>query len=131
MNKPCRKFYKELRTLTPSRGRYERKMLRTYKMRLQNLSSQDDCATYDKLVGELGNPRDIVDDYYANIDPVYLIKKMNIVRTVRRFLCYVLVLFTVSTSTIGFFAVKYYIKKNTPIPVFKFDLSVPEDDKND
>ncbi len=131
MNKPCRKFYKELRTLTPSRGRYERKMLRTYKMRLQSLSSRDDCATYDKLVGELGNPRDIVDDYYANIDPVYLIKKMNIVRTVRRFLCYVLVLFMVSTSTIGFFAVKYYIKKNTPIPVFKFDLSVSEDDEND
>ena len=131
MNKPCRKFYKELRTLTPSRGCYERKMLRTYKMRLQNLSSQDDRVMYDELVGELGNPRDIVDDYYANIDPVYLIKKMNIVRTVRRFLCYVLVLFTVSTSTIGFFAVKYYIKKNTPIPVFKFDLSVPEDDKND
>lgn len=131
MNKPCRKFYKELRTLTPSRGRYERKMLRTYKMRLQNLSSQNDRVMYDELVGELGNPRDIVDDYYANIDPVYLIKKMNIVRTVRRFLCYVLVLFMVSTSTIGFFAVKYYIKKNTPIPVFKFDLSVPEDDEND
>lgn len=44
----------------------------------------DDC-TYEDIVEEMGEPKDIVASYYEEVDSQYLIKKMNTRRLVKWF----------------------------------------------
>ena len=83
MTKASRKYYKDIKVLIPIRGSYERNLLRNTKLRIIELDSSYDAITYEYLVETLGNPSELINDYYTNVDITYLTKRLRISKTIR------------------------------------------------
>lgn len=77
MNKVKNQFYKDIYNLFPIHTKKEKNYLNNLK-RLIELS---ECVSYNELVFEFGSPIDIMKAYYDTIDSQYLLKKMNLKRT--------------------------------------------------
>ena len=96
MTKASRKYYKDIKVLIPIRGSYERNLLRNTKLRIIELDSSYDAVTYEYLVETLGNPSELINDYYTNVDITYLTKRLRISKTIR--ICvYILFIFIMLT----------------------------------
>lgn len=82
--------------LIPIKGSYERNLLRNTKLRIIELDSSCDAITYEYLVETLGNPSELINDYYTNVDITYLTKRLRISKTIR--ICvYILFIFIMLT----------------------------------
>ena len=96
MTKASRKYYKDIKVLIPIRGSYERNLLRNTKLRIIELDSSYDAITYEYLVETLGNPSELINDYYTNVDITYLTKRLRISKTIRTCV-YILFIFIMLT----------------------------------
>ena len=96
MTKASRKYYKDIKVLIPIRGSYERNLLRNTKLRIIKLDSSYDAITYEYLVETLGNPSELINDYYTNVDITYLTKRLRISKTIRTCV-YILFIFIMLT----------------------------------
>lgn len=83
MNRNSKKYYREIKTLIPSRGKYEKRLLKNYKERILELNKIQSDITYEELQKNLGTPTEIIHAYYENVDTTYLIKRLQITQTVR------------------------------------------------
>ena len=96
MTKASRKYYKDIKVLFPIRRSYERHLLRNIKLRIIELDSSSESVTYERLVETLGNPSELINDYYANVDIACLTKRLHIAKTIR--ICvYILFVFIMLT----------------------------------
>lgn len=89
-NRDSRKYFREIKAIIPSRGKYEKRLLNTYKERISELNDTKPDITYDELQKNLGNPIEIINDYYENVDTDYLIKRLRTTKLVRIFLYVIL-----------------------------------------
>ena len=90
LNKDSKKYFREIKTIIPSRGKYEKRLLNTYKERISELNESRPDITYDELQKILGKPVEIINDYYENVDTVYLMKRLRTTKLVRMFLYVIL-----------------------------------------
>lgn len=84
MNRAARKYYNNLKSVIPSRGRYERKLLKNHKEQILILNNNNPDITYDELQQHLGNPREFILEYYENVNTEYLIKRLRTTKLIRR-----------------------------------------------
>ena len=64
MNKDSKRYYKDIKSVFPSRGQQEKRLIRDCKMRIIELGKLKPDITYDELQQHLGIPTDIVIQYY-------------------------------------------------------------------
>ena len=87
-----RKYIHRCKQLFPVYGKYERLFLKRLQQQATDFIAQNPNLTYEELVTQFGSPKDIVVGYYDTIDDDYLLKKLNLVKTIRRaFLAIVLI----------------------------------------
>lgn len=98
MNKDAKRYYKEIKTIIPSRGNYEKRLLKDYKNRILELNGTQLDLSYDDLQQELGNPIEIINEYYESVDTQYLMKRLRTTKILRRCIYCILVLALVSFS---------------------------------
>lgn len=89
-NKSGKRYYTELNTLIPSHGNYEKRLLKSYKERINDITENNPDTTYDTLCNILGKPSDIIIDYYSNIDIDYLIKRLQLANRIRKCIYFIL-----------------------------------------
>jgi len=77
MNKEIKKYYKEVSTLLPVHGKYEKQFLKNIRESLLEFSADIPDITYLKLCDEFGDPQDIIINYYSEIDNEYLRKQLR------------------------------------------------------
>ena len=100
MNQYSKKYYKQIQALIPCRGKYEWQLLKAYKNRILELNTNNPNISYDDLQKELGAPIEIIDEYYTNVDILYLIKKIQIMKWLK--IAIVIILLTVIIALIIF-----------------------------
>lgn len=80
-----RKYIHRCKQLFPVYGKYERLFLKRLQQQATDFITQNPNLTYEELVTQFGSPKDIAVGYYDTIDDDYLLKKLNLVKTIRRF----------------------------------------------
>lgn len=109
MNRNSKKYYREIKTLIPSRGKYEKRLLKNYKERILELNKIQSDITYEELQKNLGTPTEIIHAYYENVDTTYLIKRLQITQTVRTCVyCVLLVILLGFFTRLGLDLYTYY-----------------------
>ncbi len=83
INKDSRKYYKEIRTIIPSRGKYEKRLLKTYEEKISELNENKPEISYEELHNRMGDPTEIINDYYDGVDTAYLIKRLRTTKCIR------------------------------------------------
>lgn len=92
MNKYSKKYYRDIKTIIPSVGKQERRLIRDYKMRITELNQIKPDITYDELQKNFGTPVNIVTEYYELADTGYIMKKIRTAKILRFCLYCILVL---------------------------------------
>lgn len=85
MNNESKKYYRELKTLLPLRGKQEKKLFHDIHSRVSDLSTNTTDLTYEQICEELGSPHEVVSEYFYNSNTEYLAKKLRITVILRRF----------------------------------------------
>ena len=92
MNKDCKRYLGELKTLIPSGGKYEKQFLRNMKENLNEFYCTNTDAAYNDVCTHFGTPQDIIISYFENVDTAYLIKRLKISSAIRKcVLCVILI----------------------------------------
>ena len=97
------KYIRRCKQLFPVYGKYEQQFLKRLQQQANEFLAQNPNITYEELVTQFGSPKDIVVGYYDTIDDDYLLKKLNLVKTIRRFF------FTIVLVVVLFIGYRSYI----------------------
>lgn len=80
-----KKYIKSCKRLFPVYGKYEKQFLNKIKQQINEYVEAFPNTTYEELIDQFGSPKDVVISYYENVDDDYLLKKTNLVKTLRVF----------------------------------------------
>lgn len=83
MIKDAKRYYREIKTLMPSKGNYEKKLLEDIKMRIAEMEDTTDNVTYESLCDVIGAPKTVMTDYYNSTDINYLVKRLRAAKIIR------------------------------------------------
>lgn len=109
MNEDSKKYYREIKTLIPSRRKYEKRLLKNYKERILELNKIQSDITFEELQKNLGTSTEIIHAYYESMDTAYLIKRLQLTQTVRTCIyCVLLVIFLCFFIRLGLDLYTYY-----------------------
>lgn len=79
MNKTCKKYYKDVKSLFPIHKTKEKDYLKKIKSQIEECESN----SYEELEQIFGTPIDIVKAYYDTIDSKYLIKAIQVKKMIK------------------------------------------------
>ena len=99
----ARKYIRQCRIVFPIYGKAERIFLNRLKIQVNEHLDLFPDLSYGELVERFGTPKEVVMEYYGNMDDDYLLKKMNFVKHVRIFLS------VIALALIVFFAYRSYV----------------------
>lgn len=85
-NKNIINYFKNIKTLLPIKGNSEKKYLNGFKQNLSEFSDEYPEASYQDIIREFGEPKDVVVSYLNNCEENYLIKKLRLRSIVSRVL---------------------------------------------
>ena len=90
-----RKYIRQCRTLFPVYGKSERTFLNRLKVQVNEHLDLFPDISYNELVKQFGSPREVVMEYYDNIEDDYLLSKIDLAKKVKKFLLFIAILFLV------------------------------------
>ncbi len=116
MNKDAKKYYRNIKSVIPLRGKYEQRLLKDYKNRIVELEIERPNITLAELEEQLGHPLNIVRNYYDNNDTDYLMKQLHIARIIKKCITIILIFtFLGFLISVGLNIKFYYDNQNTII----------------
>lgn len=119
MNKSGKQYYREIKTIFPSKGKNERRLLKRYKSRITELCDTTPDITYDAILQELGTPIDVITDYYENVETEYLMKRLQTTKLIRHVI-YIMLIVTLLLLIVSIaFNYKLYIDATHAIPTIQ------------
>ena len=89
------KYIQQCKSLFPVYGKLERTFLNRLKVQVNEHLDLFPDISYDELVKQFGSPREVVMEYYDNIEDDYLLSKIDLAKKVKKFLLFIAVLFLV------------------------------------
>lgn len=98
MNKICKKYLSEIKTLFPIMGKCERKYLSKFSVTVEEFCDEVNITNINDLYKEFGQPYNVVGTYLANIDFFRLSKRINFTKWIKRGLVAILLLALISIS---------------------------------
>ena len=114
--KDSKKYFKDIKKLFPVNGKREKMFLNDFKAQIDTYEQENNSATYNDYVEDLGSPVDIVISYYQTIDSPYILKRMEF----RRIISCIALLVVVMTLTVSIYYVytmnKAYEKWESSVP---------------
>ena len=89
------KYIQQCKSLFPVYGKLERTFLNRLKVQVNEHLDLFPDISYNELVKQFGSPREVVMEYYDNIEDDYLLSKINMEKKVKKFLLFIAILFLV------------------------------------
>ena len=89
------KYIQQCKSLFPVYGKLERTFLNRLKVQVNEHLDLFPDISYNELVKQLGSPREVVMEYYDNIEDEYLLSKIDLAKKVKKFLLFIAILFLV------------------------------------
>lgn len=115
MTKEARRYYRKVKTLIPSKGKYEISMLKSIRLRILELENARDELTYDDLCNIIGAPQDVIYNYYETVDIDYLITRLRTTKIVRRCAYIALAVIIMCSTIVAGYYYSAYIKSTSTI----------------
>lgn len=115
MTKEARRYYRKVKTLIPSKGKYEISMLKSIRLRIAGLENSQDDLTYDDFCNIIGAPQDVIYNYYETVDIDYLIERLRTTKIVRRCAYIALVVIIMCSTIVAGYYYSAYIKSTSTI----------------
>lgn len=115
MNKASKKYYKSIKALIPCRGKYERTLLKNYKLQITELNEQNINIEFCDLESRFGTTESVINAYYEAVDTDKLIKKLQITKLIRFCIYIVLILTLIGFSFSVWLNIKTYHNVNSAI----------------
>lgn len=91
MKNDTQKYINDIKNLFPIYSQEEKNFFTRLK---STIDKESNCSnlSYQDCIERFGNPKDIIFDFYSEMDSEYLIKRMNKVYFIKRFLCIITLL---------------------------------------
>ena len=89
------KYLQQCKSLFPVYGKLERTFLIRLKVQVNEHLDLFPDISYNELVKQFGSPREVVMEYYDNIEDDYLLSKIDLAKKVKKFLLFIAILFLV------------------------------------
>ena len=89
------KYIQQCKSLFPVYGKLERTFLNRLKVQVNEHLDLFPDISYEKLVEQFGTPKEVVMEYYDNIEDDYLLSKIDLAKKVKKFLLFIAILFLV------------------------------------
>lgn len=116
-----RKYIHRCKQLFPVYGKYERLFLKRLQQQATVFIAQNPNLTYEELVTQFGSPKDIVVGYYDTIDDDYLLKKLNLVTTIRRFFLAIVLVVVLFVGYRSYVLYQIWLEAQKPMTVYEDD----------
>lgn len=97
-NSDVKRYFHEIKSLLPLRGRNERDLLHQLKQQILQIAEQHESITYDELSEHFGQPGEILETYYSTADCSYLTSKLKNRKIIFRSISVILVLLLITGS---------------------------------
>lgn len=128
MNKASKRYYGDIRTLLPARGKYEKRFLERIKERITEINDTSPDIDYDSLADILGTPTELITEYYSDIDTDYLIKRLRTSGVIKKVVLCVFVLIFILICVRFFFLYDSYRKCIDSIVIKEENIIYVEED---
>ena len=89
------KYIQQSKSLFPVYGKLESTFLNRLKVQVNEHLDLFPDISYNELVKQFGSPREVVMEYYDNIEDDYLLSKIDLAKKVKKFLLFIAILFLV------------------------------------
>ena len=89
------KYIQQCKSLFPVYGKLERTFLNRLKVQVNEHLDLFPDISYNELDKQFGSPREVVMEYYDNIEDDYLLSKIDLAKKVKKFLLFIAILFLV------------------------------------
>lgn len=89
------KYIQQCKSLFPVYGKLERTFLNRLKVQVNEHLDLFPDISYDELVKQFESPREVVMEYYDNIEDDYLLSKIDLAKKVKKFLLFIAILFLI------------------------------------
>ena len=89
------KYIQQCKSLFPVYGKLERTFLNRLKVQVNEHLDLFPDLSYEKLVEQFGTPKEVVMEYYDNIEDDYLLSKIDLAKKVKKFLLFIAILFLI------------------------------------
>ena len=119
MTKEAKRYYREVKTLTPSKDKYEQSMLKNINMRIMELEDSEENLTYDDFCNIIGTPKDVIANYYETSDIDYLINRLRTTKITRMCAYFALVIIIMCSSIVAGYYYRAYIRSTSSIIEFE------------
>lgn len=83
MTKDAEKYYREIRTLLPSKCDCGKSVVKSIKIRITEIESATPNVTYEGLCETLGDPKTVIDNYYNIVNVDDLVKELRSAKKIR------------------------------------------------
>ncbi len=107
MNKICKEYIYEIKSLFPMNRRMEKTYLKKMTTDVADFCEENNITTIDELYQNYGTPEDVVHNYISLLDRKTLVKHINTAKLVKIIAVSILVAVTIATTIWGVY--KYNI----------------------
>lgn len=124
-----KKYIKNIWTIMPMHTKKEKFYLNELKKHLNEYVDDHPQCSYDDIVQQFGDPKDIVVDYIQNSNENELIKRMKLKSIIQRFLIFFSVICTILAIWIGILWYDYIQDQKNSI-IYEIETTITEHKKN-
>lgn len=97
MNKICKEYVGEIKTLFPIKKKQEKAYIKKLALDVSGYCFDANITTKQDLYDNYGKPFDVVSNYVSTVDTTYIVKNLRIAKFIRRAIAVILVLATIVT----------------------------------
>lgn len=98
MNKQCKEYIKEVKSMFPVKGTQERKYIKNLNKDITDYCEEANTTTKDELYENYGNPIDIVSEYFSATGTSYVIKKIRFGKYIKALIAVIIALALIVSS---------------------------------
>lgn len=97
MNKICKEYVGEIKTLFPIKKKQEKAYIKKLALDVSDYCLDANITSKQDLYDNYGKPFDVVSNYVSTVDTTYIVKNLRIAKFIRRAIAVILVLATIAT----------------------------------
>lgn len=98
MNKICRKYIGEIKTMFPVKTKKEREYIKNLSLDVEDYCNSENVTSKEALYENYGNPIDVVSEYLSAVGVQYIIKRIRISKYIKAFIIALIIALLAVTS---------------------------------
>lgn len=119
-------YFKQIRSLFPTYGGNEKRFLADFKKSVSDFVDNAPDATFEEILSEFGDPKEIIKDYMNDLDIDNLMTRIRLSKAIRIAVALLVLIALLMASTI--LAMQYQLHKDAREAIIAFeDIEIIEE----